>query len=61
MHEMRLDEKWFKLINNGKKTVEGRINDEKRKLINIGDQIKFINKNNNQEFVIKYVKNKVIS
>ena len=58
MHEMRLDEKWFKLINNGKKTVEGRINDEKRKLINIGDQIKFINRNNNQEFVIKYVKNK---
>ena len=58
MHEMRLDEKWFNLIANGKKTVEGRINDEKRKLIKIGDQIKFINRNNNQEFVIKNVKNK---
>ena len=32
MHEMRLDEKWFKLISEGKKTVEGRINDDKRKL-----------------------------
>ena len=58
MHEMRLDEKWFKLISEGKKTVEGRFNDNKRKLVKIGDQIKFINRSNNEEYIIKNIKNK---
>jgi len=33
MLEMRLDDKWFKLIAEGKKTVEGRVNDDKRRLV----------------------------
>lgn len=43
-HEMTLSEPWFSLIKNNIKTIEGRIYDEKRKQINVGDTIKFYNK-----------------
>ena len=58
IHEMRLDDKWYKLIKSGKKTVEGRVNDEKRKLMEIGDEIKFINRDNQNNFIMKDLKNK---
>ena len=40
-HMMSLQEPYFGYIKNGEKTVEGRLNDEKRKNINVGDIIIF--------------------
>lgn len=41
---MRLHNSPFKLIKNGTKTIELRLNDEKRKLIKVGDIIRFTNR-----------------
>lgn len=38
-HEMKLQPKYFEYILNGTKRIEIRLNDEKRQLINIGDEI----------------------
>lgn len=38
---MNLFQNPFKMIRNGQKTIELRLNDEKRQLINIGDYIEF--------------------
>lgn len=43
-YEMRLHNKPFNLIKEGTKTIEMRLNDEKRRLINIGDIIEFTNR-----------------
>ncbi len=40
-HMMRLHKGPFELIKNGSKTIELRLNDEKRQLINVGDEITF--------------------
>jgi ASC-1-like (ASCH) protein len=40
-HELNVDEKWLKYILNGRKTVEGRLNKNKFKLIRSGDIIIF--------------------
>jgi len=40
-HEMRLHPDPFEMIRNGSKTVEVRLNDEKRQLIQIGETIEF--------------------
>ena len=40
-HEMELRQEPFDYIVKGIKTIELRLNDEKRKLINIGDKIRF--------------------
>ena len=40
-YNMKLNNEPFNLIKNGTKTVELRLNDEKRKLLNIGDKIEF--------------------
>ena len=40
-YNMKLNNEPFNLIKNGTKTVELRLNDEKRKLFNIGDEIEF--------------------
>ena len=44
IHKMKLHNVPFKNIKNGTKTVEMRLNDEKRQLINIGDTIEFENR-----------------
>ena len=44
MHEMRLNNGPFELIKNGTKTIEIRLNDEKRSLIKEGDIIEFENR-----------------
>ena len=49
MHEMRLHNEPFVLIKNGTKTIELRLNDEKRRQIKVGDTITFINRSNNEE------------
>lgn len=42
MHEMKLYKESFDRLINGEKTREYRLYDEKRKLIKVGDTIKFI-------------------
>lgn len=44
MHKMRLHNGPFELIANGTKTIELRLNDEKRKTIKVGDIIEFENR-----------------
>lgn len=40
-HVMRLHQAPFELIKNGKKSIELRLNDEKRQRIRVGDEIEF--------------------
>ena len=42
MMKMKLNEAPFAQIKNGEKTVELRLNDEKRSTVNVGDEIKFV-------------------
>jgi ASC-1-like (ASCH) protein len=41
LHQMKLQLKPFEKIKNGSKTIELRLNDEKRQLIKVGDEIEF--------------------
>ena len=53
-HTMHLKKIYFNLFLHGKKTVELRLLDEKRKKIQLGDTIRFIcNENENESFVMK--------
>lgn len=56
VHSMNLDDKFFDLIKTGKKNYELRMNDDKRKMIKIGDEICFSKSTNNKEFFYKKVK-----
>lgn len=40
-HKLNLNPIYYDLIKSGEKTLEGRLNDEKRKDFNIGDKITF--------------------
>lgn len=51
IYTMHLDEIYFKLIIEKKKKVEIRLNDPKRKLLNLGDTIKFINRANTSQSI----------
>ena len=55
MHEMRLNYEPFELIKNGSKTIELRLNDEKRKLIKVGDIIRFTNIITNEQLETKVI------
>jgi ASC-1-like (ASCH) protein len=46
IHQMTLYEEYFESIKTGKKTVEVRLNDAKRRKINVGDLIEFVNVSN---------------
>ena len=48
VHEMKLHESPFKKIKSGKKTVELRLYDDKRRKINIGDRILFTNQTSHE-------------
>ena len=39
IHKMNLNPEPFEMIRNGQKTIELRLNDEKRRMINVGDMI----------------------
>ncbi len=56
-HIMNLNPNPMKMIKSGEKTIELRLYDEKRKNISIGDTIKFINTDNNEDIIKVYVKN----
>lgn len=53
MHSMRLHNEPFAKIKNGTKTVELRLYDEKRRLLNVGDSIEFTNRVTNEKIVKK--------
>lgn len=41
-HVMRLNDEPFRMIKSGRKTIELRLYDEKRRLIAVGDEIEFV-------------------
>ena len=56
IHKMKLSDGPFEKITSGKKIIESRLYDEKRQLINIGDQIEFARNDKPDEKVITKVK-----
>ena len=52
---MKLWNDSFISIKNGYKTIEMRLNDEKRRLINVGDLIEFVNKSTNETLKTKVI------
>ena len=52
-HEMRLHPAPFDLIKSGRKTVEMRLNDEKRQLVRIKDHIRFVNVRTGEELLAR--------
>lgn len=62
LHEMRLNPVPFECIKSGVQTIETRINDEKRRLLNVGDQIVFLKRPECQEkLVVEVTKLSVFS
>ena len=53
IHHYDLNPEPFNLIKTKQKTIEMRLNDEKRKLINIGDYIWFTNNETNEKLKTK--------
>ncbi|ARF18652.1 ASCH domain-containing protein [Sporosarcina ureae] len=51
VHQMGLYGEYFQAIREGKKTVEVRLNDEKRRQIKVGDVIEFIQVPQQDEFL----------
>ncbi len=54
-YEMRLNKLPFEQMLEGKKSLEIRLNDAKRKLIDIGDEILFVNRDNPNQTLVKKV------
>lgn len=51
-HIMRLHQEPFELIKNGRKSIELRLNDEKRQQIRVGDEIEFrLSKDENKKIL----------
>ena len=55
-HSMKLHSAPFSMIKSGKKTIELRLYDEKRRKINIGDKIIFTNNQSGEELTVEVVK-----
>ncbi len=56
IHNMRLHNEPFELIKNGTKTIELRLNDEKRSIIKENDIILFENRTNGEIIKTKVIK-----
>jgi len=56
IHTLRMDEKYFDLIKSGKKTYELRMNDDKRKMMKIGDEICFVKRPDLKEYFYKKIR-----
>ena len=56
VHKMKLYQSPFDKISNGSKTIELRLNDEKRQKINAGDIIEFRNYNDDSKVIKTKVK-----
>ena len=55
VHQMHLHHHPFCLIQNGYKTIEMRLNDEKRQLIHVGDTIEFSDRDTEEMIQAKVV------
>ena len=56
IHKMKVEERWFKLILREEKVVEGRLFDEKRSRIRVGDIVRLINSVDNERYLYVRVK-----
>ena len=56
IYEMKLNNEPFNLIKSGSKTIELRLNDEKRRKLAVGDKIEFINKDTNEKIMTEVIK-----
>ena len=54
-HEMKLNNEPFECIKNGTKTIELRLNDEKRKLLTVGDYREFTNRVTNEKLLVEVI------
>ena len=54
-HILNLHKSPFDLIKSGKKTVEMRLNDEKRSKIKVGDTIKFISREDLSTLIVEVI------
>ena len=52
IHLMKLHSDPFEKIKNGTKTIEIRLNDEKRRLLNVGDEIEFSLFDNSEQKIL---------
>jgi len=55
-HQMKLTPEPFEKIVNGQKTIESRLYDQKRQIINVGDTIEFINNEDQTKLITKKVR-----
>ena len=55
VHKMKLHNNPFQCIKNKSKTIEIRLNDEKRRLLNIKDDIEFVNIDTNETLRVNIV------
>ena len=55
IHEMKLKNAPFQAIQSGKKTIEMRLYDEKRRKLRVGDQIRFRNTENGETLLCKII------
>lgn len=55
VHEMRLNDEPFQAIKDGTKTIEMRLYDEKRRMIQVGDVIRFTNRETSEELFTKVI------
>lgn len=60
VHTLNLQEKYFELIKNNIKTLEGRLNDEKRQAFNVGDKILFFKEPDRVEMLEAVIVDKYI-
>ncbi len=54
-HNMNLNNRPFKSIKEGTKTIELRLNDEKRSLLKVGDEIEFTNRETNEKLSVDII------
>lgn len=54
-YEMHLNKQPFNQIVDGRKAIEVRLNDSKRKILNIGDEILFISRESEDKTVLKTI------
>lgn len=54
-HNMSLNNRPFKSIKEGTKTIELRLNDEKRSLLKVGDEIEFTNITNGEKLSVDII------
>lgn len=55
IHKMNLNDSPFQRVKEGTKTIELRLNDEKRELLNIKDYIEFINRTTKEKIFVEII------